>query len=246
MNLRLLSGYITTIYWTFLSPARRQNLVEKLEQSVWNAMTTQQNANNKKILFKTYQDICLSDQAKEKLYRIWNDQQAPDGVKLSEDDYTSLALSIALKTDTAFHVLQAQQDRIRDSDRKKRIEFLMPALSPDASLRNAFFNSLKDRKNGTKETWVTSALTYLNSPLRQNSSIKYLRLSLDMLEDIQRTGDIFFPQSWLASILSNYRSKEAAQIVTDFLKEHPAYNPKLRDKILQAADGLLRAQQLPD
>ncbi|MNT88584.1 hypothetical protein D3C72_2291670 [compost metagenome] len=64
------------------------------------------------------------------------------------------------------------------------------------------------------------------------------------MEEIQTTGDIFFPQSWLQATLGYYQSAEAAEIVNEFLKSHPDYNPKLKAKILQTADHLFRAQRL--
>lgn len=244
MNLRLLTGYIGTVYWGFLSPSVRQNTVNELEQNLWNALQSQTLANNKKILFKAYQDISLSPSAKKDLYNIWQKQQPPTGVKLTEDDYTSLALTIALKSDTVTSVLKQQQARITNVDRKERLAFLMPALSLDVQERDAFFNSLKDRKNRQKESSVVTALAYLNHPLRQNTSVKYLSESLGLVEEIQKTGDVFFPQSWLAAIFGNYQSEEAYQTVKAFLANHPNYNPKLKDKILQSTDNLLRAQNL--
>ncbi|WP_214072333.1 M1 family aminopeptidase [Mucilaginibacter sp. dw_454] len=244
MNLRLINGYISSIYWGFIKTGDRPRYTADLEQLLWTAMEQQTAPNNKKVLFKTYQDIYLSHAAQSRIYQIWKTQQAPAGIKLTEDDYTSLALSIALKTDTVTSVIKQQQDRITNVDRKNRLSFLMPALSLDVNERDAFFASLGDRKNRQKEAWVTVALAYLNHPLRQSTSIKYLPKSLDLVEEIQRTGDVFFPQSWLAAVLGSYQSKEAWQIVEDFLKAHPNYNPKLKDKILQAADNLYRAQRI--
>nr|AGU12346.1 Peptidase family M1 [uncultured organism] len=244
MNLRLLTGYISNIYWNFMLPATRQNTSAALEQSLWAAMQQQTIANNRKILFKAYQDVYLTSAAKSSMYTIWQQQQAPAGVKLTEDDYTSLALSIALKSDTATLVLQQQQERIKNSDRKKRLEFLMPALSLNQQVRDDFFNSLQQRSNRAKEAWVGSALGYLHHPLRQRTSIKYLPKSLMLLEEIQKTGDIFFPQSWLGATFGSYQSAEAAQVVKEFLNSHPDYNPKLKDKILQTTDNLFRAQRL--
>lgn len=244
MNLRLLTGYIETIFWEFSSPALRENNVNQLEQDLWNALQTQTLTNNKKILFKAYQDISLSASAKKNLYNIWQKQQPPVGVKLTEDDYTSLALSIALKSDTATSVLKQQQTRITNVDRKARLAFLMPALSLNVAERDAFFNSLKDRKNRQKESSVVTALAYLNHPLRQSTSVKYLPESLELVEEIQKTGDVFLPQSWLGAIFGNYQSKEAYQIVNTFLANYPDYNPKLKDKILQSTDNLFRAQKL--
>jgi aminopeptidase N len=64
------------------------------------------------------------------------------------------------------------------------------------------------------------------------------------LQEIQLTGDIFFPQSWLQSTFAYYQTIEAATIVRRFLRDHPGYNPKLKAKILQATDNLFRAEYL--
>ncbi|MGN8054944.1 M1 family aminopeptidase [Pedobacter sp. 22163] len=242
MNLRLITGYLTNIYWTFLTAEARNAMYESMEKTIWNAMEQQQTQNNKKILFNAYQNVYLSADAGKRMYNIWLKQTAPNGIKLLEDDYSALALTLALKTDTANAILKDQLARTKNEDRKNRLIYLMPALSLDVRERNNFFNGLKDRKNRQKEAWVTTALSYLHHPIRQKTSIHYLKESLDLLLEIQKTGDIFFPQSWLAAIFSSYNNKEANAVVQDFLKSHPNYNPKLKDKILQTTDNLRRAQ----
>ncbi len=244
LNLRLLTGYISSMYWTFMKPEDRTAVSVQLEADLWSAMNQQSDGNNKKILINAYQSIYLSAEAKTRIYDIWQSQQPPTGVKLTEDDYTALALSIALKSDTVTTVLKQQQDRITNTDRKDRLNFLMPALSLDVHERDAFFAGLADQKNRAKEAWVTAALAYLHHPLRQNTSIKYLPQSLELVEEIQRTGDIFFPQSWLSAIFGSYQTKQAYQTVTDFLNRRPQYNPKLKEKILQSTDNLYRAQKM--
>jgi aminopeptidase N len=244
MSLRLISGYISSIYWQFLTPKVREKVNPALEASLWQAIQNQTSANNKKILFGTYQSIYLSPQATNTLYNVWKNQQPPAGVKLSEDDYTAMAFSLALRDNADTSILTQQYARITNPDRKKRFEFIRPALSPDVKVRDAFFAGLSDLKNRAKESNVLTALNYLHHPLRQSTSVKYLAKSLDMLETIQVTGDIFFPQSWLASTFGSYQSPEAARIVSEFLTRHPNYNEKLKAKILQATDNLNRAIKL--
>ncbi|WP_342647987.1 M1 family aminopeptidase [Mucilaginibacter sp. CSA2-8R] len=244
MNLRLITGYLTSIYWNFIQPSVRQDLSVSLENALWQAIAQQPQPNHRKILFRAYQDVFLSKEAYSNLYQVWKRQQPPAGVKLSEDDYTSLASSLALRSDAPAAILQEQQERIKNADRKQRLAFLMPALSNNQQERDNFFASLADRKNRQKEAWVLSALSYLHHPLRQNTSVKYIPKSLAMVEEIQQTGDIFFPQSWLSATLGSYQSTEAAQNVREFLQAHPNYNPKLKGKILQAADNVLRAEKL--
>ncbi|WP_201979736.1 M1 family aminopeptidase [Hymenobacter rubidus] len=245
LNLKLLTGQASAIFWQFLTPAQRQAVGPGLEADLWAALLKNPAPNSKKQLFKTYQSVALSKAAQARLYQIWQSQQAPAGVKLTEDDYTALALALAVRDyPAAAPILPAQLARIQNVDRRQRLEFLMPALAPDVATRDAFFATLKDEKGREKEAWVTAALGYLHHPLRQATSEKYLPASLDLLEEIQLTGDIFFPYSWLQATLGSYQSATAAATVRAFLAAHPNYNPKLRAKLLQTADDLFRAEKL--
>jgi aminopeptidase N len=244
LNIKLLTNYISTIYWQFSTPAQRQRLSVTLQNQIWSALQHQKAANNKKQLFKAYQDIFIGTEAWKRLYQIWENQEPPAGVALAEDDYTSLALSLSLRDGADPAILKIQNARITNPDRKKRFEFIMPAVSADQSKRDDFFNSLKLLQNRSKESNVLGALYYLHHPLRQASGICYLQQSLDLLEEIQSTGDIFFPQSWLQATFGAYQTTQAADIIRNFLNTHPGYNPKLRAKILQSSDNLFRAEKL--
>ncbi|TGE04886.1 M1 family metallopeptidase [Hymenobacter fodinae] len=245
LNIKLLTGQLTDIYWKLLKPADRLALAPTLERELWQIMQQNPAANSKKLLFKAYQSVALTKEAQTRLYQIWNKEQAPAGVKLTEDDYTALALALAVRDYPASTpILPKQLTRIQNPDRKKRMEFLMPALSPDVQTRDTFFASLSDEKNREKEAWVTAALAYLHHPLRAATAEKYLPQSLALLEEIQQTGDIFFPYSWLQATLGFYQTPSAAHTVREFLAAHPGYNPKLRAKLLQAADDVFRAERL--
>ena len=247
LNIKLLTGQLSDIFWKFLPPTERTSLAPALEKAIWQAMLNQKLPGEQKLYFKAYQSIALTPAAQARLYQIWQAQKAPAQVKLTEDDYTSLALSLAVRDYAAPQpILPQQLARIKNVDRRQRLEFMMPALSPEVAVRDQFFASLKDEKNREKESWVTAALGYLHHPLRQATSEKYLPASLDLLTEIQATGDIFFPASWLQATLGSYRSATAARTVQAFLAVHPAtsYNPQLRLKLLQASDDLFRAQKL--
>ena len=245
LNLKLLTGQASAVFWQFLTLAQRRAVAPALEQELWAALTKNPAPNAKKQLFKTYQSIALTPAAQTRLYQIWQSQKAPAGVKLTEDDYTALALALAVRDYAApAPILPAQLARIRNDDRRQRLQYLMPALAADGATRDAFFESLRTKAGRAKEAWVTAALGYLHHPLRQATSEKYLPASLDLLQEIQLTGDIFFPYSWLQATLGSYQSATAAATVRAFLAAHPAYNPPLRAKLLQAADDLFRAEKL--
>ncbi len=60
-----------------------------------------------------------------------------------------------------------------------------------------------------------------------------------MLQEIQRTGDIFFPLDWTNAVLGGHNSTAAAQTVTSFLAAQKDYPPRLRQVIEQNADQLI-------
>jgi aminopeptidase N len=170
-----------------------------------------------------------------------------------------MALELAVRSvPNAASILEEQRDRFQNPDRKARFEFVMPALSADPAVRAAFFSRLSDAKSRRREPWVIEGLSYLNHPLRAAASIEHLRPSLDMLEEIQRTGDIFFPKNWMDAVLSGHSSRDAVNIVRAFLDEHPdptastpdsppparPYPIRLRRIIQQSADDLFRAPDI--
>jgi aminopeptidase N len=66
---------------------------------------------------------------------------------------------------------------------------------------------------------------------------------LEMLWEIQKTGDIFFPKRWLDATLNGHNSAEVAGMVRGFLASLPAnYPERLRNITLQSADELFRAE----
>jgi aminopeptidase N len=245
LDLNILLDQVNSIFWRFLRTAARDSLAEGLEEDCWQAMQQANPPNEKKLLFRAFSNIVVTRPGQDTLFAIWKSGQPPAGVKLSEDDYTGLAVTLALRAYPGYRaILQEQLARIQNKDRKERLQYLLPSLSDDEGERDRYFATLSTAEARRKEAWVLSALSYLHHPLRRAASEKYLPATLDWLEDIQRTGDVFFPQSWLQASLGWYQTATAAAVVRNFLRQHPDYNPKLRAKILQAADNLFRAEKL--
>ncbi|WP_407500728.1 M1 family metallopeptidase [Elizabethkingia anophelis] len=244
LNLRLITGYISGIYWGFLTESIRNKESESLENIVWNALQKQAAVNNKKNLFDCYQGIFRSRKAYDNLYTIWKSQTAPQGITLNDEDFTNLALALSLRNNNNNDLLQEQLTRIKNPDRINRFKIIMKAASSDKKIRDEFFNSLAERQNRSNESAVGSALGYLHHPLRQHTSINYLPKTLELLKEIQKTGDIFFPDNWLRSTFSSYQNPKALTVVNRFIQQNPDYNSILKNKILQATENLRRAQKL--
>ena len=174
----------------------------------------------------------------DKLYQLWKEQSHP---MLNERDYMTLAYELALHCPERYENLRdTQRERIMNPDRRRQFDFIVQAVTPDTLQMDAFFQSLMKAENRRIEPWVASALAYLNHPLRQSYAVKYIRPGLEVLEEVQRTGDIFFPKNWASALLRNHKSKEAYQEVQAFFEAHPGYSPLLKNKILQAAWPLYR------
>jgi len=233
----------STIYWHLFSKTERQEWTAKSEEKLWNLMNGTNDAGLKKNYFDSYQNIALSTKALMKLFNIWDGKTEIKGLELTDNNKTVLAYTLALKIpDQSKDILNKQLNRIKNEDRKDEIRFVMPSLSNDDKERDLFFQSLRNPINREHERWVVTSLDYLNHPLRADYSIKYLKVSLELLQEIQLTGDIFFPKQWLDAVLGGYQSKKAADIVNKFLQDRPEYPENLKAKILQSADLLFRAQ----
>ncbi len=243
--LNLALGHIRSIYWDLLSEDERLAVAPNLETTIWDIMLDQKESSRKKTFFNTFESIALTEDAINKLHAIWAEKLSIKGLKLSESDFIGLTGTLAIKLPTkAAEITQNQLSAIANPDRKRRFEFILPALSNNQQVRDEFFESLSDEKNRQTESWVLGALSYLHHPLRTKDSEKYILPSLELLEEIQVTGDIFFPKRWVDVTLGNYSSDSAVKTVREFLANHPDYNNQLRMKILQGADPLFRSNRI--
>ncbi|MNX37990.1 Aminopeptidase N [compost metagenome] len=243
--LKIASNNLNSIFWKFLTEKQQQKVQQQLETVLYERLQTNLTSNIKKTLFNLFSSIAYSDSAKAKLYQIWNKETVIPNLKLNEDDYTNIAMNLAIfKHEKADEILNKTRTTITNPDKQKRFEFLLPSLSKDELVRGAFMESLKDDKNREKEAWVSVGLANIHHPLRQESAQKYIRFSLDLTEEIQHTGDIFFPKDWLNNTIGKYSSKYAFDEVQRFLKENPNFSPILKRKLFQATDALYRAQNI--
>ena len=105
------------------------------------------------------------------------------------------------------------------------------------------FDELLNRDGRRVETWAQKMLALLNHEQFTAHSVKYITPGLDILQEVQQTGSIFFPSNWLLSLLSNHRSREAQEIVERFMDAHSLYNEALMNK-LQEVSYILRCRML--
>jgi aminopeptidase N len=239
-------GYAANTWWRFLDPAERTARASRFEALLREGLAQAQSPSQKAAWFGALRNVAQTPAAVSWLQQVWAKTETVPGLPLAEADYTALALELAVReVDGWRDMLKTQLDRIENPDRRGRFQFVMPALSADAAEREQWFLALKDVNNRRREPWVLEGLNYLHHPLRANASKKYVEPSLDLLWEIQKTGDIFFPKRWLDATLGGHRSPEVANKVRAFLARLPAnYPDRLRNITLQSADDLFRAAAL--
>jgi len=240
-----LSGSLKNIFWTFLDKEVQDKLQQPINTDLWKLLHSNFPANIKKTLFSLYQSVAVSEVGKEHLFQIWKKKKKIKNLFLNENDFTALAMKLAIyEYPKSVEIIEEQQARITNKDRLERFKWLIPSLSKDRSVRDFFMKTLLEKENREKESWVETALSNIHHPLRQNSAIKHLKPILEKLEEVQITGDIFFPKGWLANSIGKYSSEESNAVLQDFLNDNPNYNPILLNKLLQTTDNLIRAQSI--
>jgi aminopeptidase N len=243
LNLQRMLSYTQQAYWRFLSAQARAALAPRLEHMLRAGLDAASAPSVKSAWFSAIRDVAHTPATLDWLERVWRKTASVQGLILAEPDYIQLAQALAVRGVPAWEaILDGEFARIENPDRKARFAFVRPSLSPDQSVRDAFFESLRDVQNRRREPWVLEGVAYLHHPLRAEASRKYIPASLAMLEQIQRTGDIFFPKRWMDATLSGHSSASAARMVRTFLARLPPnYPDRLRRITLSSADELFRA-----
>lgn len=230
----------TLISYMYEPMLLRRGNVES-ERALWNLLSIHKDMGVRKQVVRLLASRAATQEITDSLFVLWQNNDSP---LLSINDYNTLAYELAVRMpERADSIIKVQRARNTDPDRLRQFDFVSRAVDPSESNRDALFASLSDAGNRRIEPWTLSVLYYLNHPLRDRYSVKYIRPALDMLTEIQRTGDIFFPASWCSNLLAGHRCPEAYQAVESFLSDNPDMLPLLRNKILTAAHNLKKAQQ---
>ena len=231
------------LWWRFFTTSMRQEHAPRLEAALRQGLEHAQTVTLKSAWFRELRSVAITSGTVSWLQAVWSKEQTIPGLVLGEIDETELAQELAVREVDGWRaILQVQLGRIQNPDRRSRFEFVQPALSSSAEERARWFSALQQPDARRHEPWVVEGLRYLHHPLRAEASAPLVRPALDMLVEIRKTGDIFFPARWLGAILNGHSSPQAAASVRSFLDDRPAdYPARLRELVLQNADILFRA-----
>jgi aminopeptidase N len=245
LNTSMLLGHIENVFWRWMPAAQRESYAKRYEFMLQDLIEKASDKGEKADYFNTLISIAQSEELLALLYKIWESGENDWGMNLTESDFIKMSEILALKMPkNAEEIISKQITKITNPDNKERLKFIAPALSGDVAVRNDFFERLKLKENRVQESWVGEALGYLHHPLRSESAIPYIMPSLELLEEIQLTGDIFFPSRWLHQTFWGHQNKAVLDSVNSFLSGRPNFNPRLKNKILQSVDILERTIEM--
>ncbi len=231
-----LIGYTSSICWQ-LSGTLRNQTEERLAQ----LGRTLPDASTRLQIQRRLYRLMTTPERIEETYRTWLTQS---NTLWGENDYTTAAYELAIRMpDKGNEILATQRERIKNPDRQQQFDFISRACTTDTLQLDSLFNSLRNVENRRIEPYAESLLYYLNHPSRDEQSVKYIRPGLELLQEIQQTGDIFFPSGWAYSLLDGHQCEAAYREVENFLKDYPDYPTLLKNKILQAVYPQKRAQK---
>ncbi len=240
-------GYVTQLYKTYgtlLTNDKKEltKIGNILDSTLWNIVNNKNvSAGIRATSFKTIYSLLLTDKSinsvRDHLYK----QSAPKGLQLSEREYMTIAMNLAqVLPKNGAEILADQERRIINPDNLEEFKFISRAVNPTCNKQELFIQLLKE-ENRTVEKWVEQTLGYLtNSRADIKTANSFITPALDILPEIQRTGDIFFPQGWCRALLSGNTSNEAFLIVDSVLNNNKNMHPMLRSKLLISADHLYR------
>ena len=182
--------------------------------------------------------MAVSPEVLDKLYAIWKDKSASF---FNSRDYMRLAYHLAILHPYRWHqIVDQQRGRLDNVDQQREFDFISRACNPDTLVQQQLFDELLMAENRRVEPWARDMLALLNDPTREPLSNRYLIPGLDALQEVQRTGDIFFPGYWLTGLLSGHRSEGAKQVVRQWIDAHTSLDAALMNKLKENAYWLLR------
>lgn len=223
------------VFWNFLDEGQRWQVSASLSGLLWNRMM-QLPADQRSTFLRAYSGTALLDEDMERIIRVFRKEIQLKGYQVSEEDRFMLVANLCVRQHPiGMDLLDELRQQTSNPDRLRRMDYLRPVLSADLLQREAFFERLKDPANRRPEPWALEGLALFHHPLRAEHSRQFLPRTLQLTQEIQRTGDIFFPLRWLEAALAGYQDALARKMVNDYLENNPQLSPSLRLKVLQAA-----------
>lgn len=206
---------------------------QTLEQCIMDLLPENKSADCRQTIIRKMAANASAKEVSEQIYNIWYAQTDP---LFDEHDYMEMAYRLAILRPQQWNEIISQQlSKLKTDDLREEFKYVSRACNPDIHAQKNLFKEILKKENRQHEPWALQALRLLNADVREPMNNDYIPQSLEKLEYIKETSDIFFAGNWLNSLLATHKSKEALQNVNNFIQKNPNYQPNLLNKIKAAS-----------
>ncbi|WP_082026548.1 M1 family aminopeptidase [Flammeovirga sp. OC4] len=237
-----LLGQFDQLYWYYITETERKNI----SKAYFHFLEKQIKESKEKALQSFYFNVIKILQHQEEQFDYLNTFLTSKNTTPTLNDRERINLLMKLRLENRHQsnvAVEAVKSALSSNYYKEYLEFISPASSNNEIEKDAFFEGLKEVGNRSNEPWVESALRLLNHPLNAKHSLKYVRPTLELLPEIQKTGDIFFPYNYLKSTIGKRKEQQTIDWVNSYLEKNNI-DIKLKNKILQNLDPVIRRQSV--
>lgn len=212
---------------------RPQNERQTLEQCIMDLLPENKTAECRQAIIRQMAPNATSPDVLNQIYKIWSSHSDP---LFNEHDYMEMAYRLAIMRPTQWSEIISQERRQLKTDQlREEFDYISRGCTPDKQEQHKLFNAILKAENRPHEPWALALLRLLCADVREPDNNAYIMSSLNSLQRIQESSDIFFATNWLNALYGHHKSQEALQDTEAFLKKHPDYKSSLRNKILVAS-----------
>ena len=212
-----------------------------LEQCMIDIMAENKRPECRQAIIRKMATFATSPEVLDMLYTIWSDQNDP---LFNEHDYMEMAYRLAiLRPQVCDSILEQQRQWLKSDQLREEFDYVSQACNPDENAQRTLFNQLLKPENRKHEPWALHVLRLLSADVREPQNNVYIPASLESLEYIQQTSDIFFANNWLTALFEGHKSREALDDAEKFLASDTKLQEYLRNKILIAIWPLRKFQE---
>ncbi|HMS15337.1 MAG TPA: M1 family aminopeptidase [Planctomycetota bacterium] len=177
--------------------------------------------------FRSFASLATSNADLERLVGIAKGQ-GQSGLPLGKEDrFLAAAALLAASHPEAEsikrHLMATESDVEADLYRLRSAD---PSPVSKAAVYDAYMHL--DR---TPEQWISTSLSYFHWPGQEDITLPFLRRALDSLPWVKTNRRIFFMPAWVEAFVGGHKSREALQIVEDFLAATPDLQADIRRKL---------------
>ena len=202
---------------------------QTLEQCVMDLLAENKSGDCRQIIFRKMAARATAPEVLNQVYQVWNAQSDP---LFNEHDYMEMAYRLAMMRPRQWQsITNRQLGLLKSETLRQEFSYVSRACTPDKKAQQQLFRTIVEKENRQHEPWALHALRLLSDDTREPHNNSYILESLNALEYIQQSSDIFFAGNWLNTLLARHKSREALHITRQFMDQHPTLQQNLFNKI---------------